>query len=92
MDAGGATLHDGACKRFHGVLRDRNALASGKRGFGGVKARQQLSAAALALDPKRHRFLHGLSRAVYAPRLYGAPHEVALLRRKVDFHVSSLGQ
>jgi hypothetical protein len=77
-------------QRAHGFLGDFGAFAAINRGFRDIDSGEDFDAATFALDPKRHRGLHGVFGPLKPAACDGLPDKILLLRGEVYLHALEL--
>ena len=70
----------------HGLPCDLDAVATVDRGLRDIDSGEDFGAATFALDPKRHRGLHGVFATLEPAALDGLPDKILLLRGELDLH------
>jgi hypothetical protein len=78
-------------QRAHRILGDFGAFAAIDRGLGNIDSGKDFAAAAFALNPKLHRGLHGIFRALKAAARDGLSDEILLFGREVYLHALNGG-
>ncbi|HEY6259885.1 MAG TPA: hypothetical protein VIY51_29255 [Xanthobacteraceae bacterium] len=70
----------------HGFLGDFDTFATVDRGFRDIDGRKDFAAATFALDPKRHRGLHGIFGTLKPAACNGLPNKILLFWGEVYLH------
>ena len=70
----------------HGFLSDFDAFAAINRGFRDIDSSEDFAATTFALDPKRHRGLHGIFGTLKPAACDGLPDKILLLGGEVYLH------
>jgi hypothetical protein len=73
-------------QRPHRIPCDLDAVAAINRGFRDIDSGEDFGTATLALDPKRHRGLHGVFGTLKSTALDGLPDKIPLLWGEIYLH------